>query len=276
MRYFVRTDLRLFYILFIVLTIFGSVCAHAQSDPSTHTFLNITRDDDDDEEEKPKVEVAQQQAEAPKESDNQEVYGQKGGFKPFIFMDLGTNDLEITHLSGTAVSAHGPVFAFSGQLAYQFRTKADYKRLFISAGLEIKAFRSRFTFIDSKYGILHDDLSFVYAGVPVMLQYVNTKHHEGHSNDVNWYLQIGASVDQRVMITQANGSATESSGSSINGFKGSLIQPFFSAGISYTTPTHVYLIGPFASYAYDNISTLGSVTAGFETYGIRLSALLFR
>lgn len=268
--------MRLKYILFIVLTIFGSVCVHAQSDPSAHTFLNITRDDDDDEQEKPKVEVAQQQAEAPKESDNKEVYGQKGGLKTFLFLDIGTNDLEINYLSGGFENAHGPVISFSGQLAYQFRTKADYRRLFISAGLEIKSMRSRFTYVDNKNGILHDDLHFVYAGVPLMLQYVNTKHHEGHNNDVNWYFQIGASVDQRVMISQVNGIATEAARDRTGSFKGSLVQPLFSAGISYTTPSRVYLIGPFASYAYDNVSAFGNSTAGFETYGIRLTALMFR
>src|SRR6185437_9000159 len=235
MKYFTRLNILFKCFLLIVCTILSSDRAKAQADPN-HSFLNIATEADDEEEK-----TVQPQAEALPDSVNAIIVSEKHICK-YIFFDFGNTDLKYNN--GSVIeSAHGSTFAFSGQVAYKFATGKAYKRLFLSAGLELRNFNSTYTVIDSRLGIKHDYLHFLYAGVPVLFQYVNTKHTAGRNNDINCYFQLGMSIGYKVMMTESNEYGTETDKDREQNYNNLLLQPFISAGISYTTQRKVCLIG---------------------------------
>ncbi len=271
MRYFAHYCIRIRTVVFIVGAMLCSLYSKAQSDPA-HTFLNITEvadvnDETTNEDQDESVSSAEP---------NKEVATTEPRFYHFIFLDYGNADL--THnINGYVEGAHGQTGAFSWQAAYRIKQGNDSRRMFLSAGLEVRNINTAFTIIDPTFGITQDKLQFWYLGVPVMFQYVNTHHTPGTKNDVNCYFQLGMSVGYKVLFNhvRTDGFSDAPEDNTLN-YNKLLLQPFISAGISYTTQRKVCLLGPFYAYSVNNINTQSNITDNFSSYGIRLSVLLFK
>jgi hypothetical protein len=265
MSYFDHHCLRLKTVVFIALAVLCSLCSKAQSDPG-HTFLNISAvgDDDDD--------TRREDAAIPIDS-TRHISGKK--FCNEISFDFGTTDLSST-MGGNRIYAHGQSWALAWQGAYKLNSGSNRKQLFLSAGLELRNINDNYAYVTAALGRTQDKLHFWYLGVPIAIQYVNTTHLQGNKNDVNWYLQAGASVGYRVMINHAREDGRDAVEDQDQSYNKLLLQPFFSAGVSYTARGKAYLLGPFLSYSINNLSAVNNTEAQFSTYGLRFSALLLR
>ena len=258
-------------ILFFAWALLCSIQSFSQSDPS-HSFLNITTVPDDEEQaEQP---IAQQPQEPQADTARRSPVADHRVYKS-VFLDIGSSDLTI-NIRGNSEYAYGSTWAFGGQIGYRIRSAYNYKRMFLCAGLEIRNFRSSFTLTDPSLGIYHDNIRFWYAGIPLMFQYVNTRHTPGNDNDINCYFQAGVTLGYRAAMSFSREDGSETIEDNPKNYSDVLVQPFVSAGISYTTQRKVCLIGPYVAYSSNNISSLNGVTANFVSYGVRLSALLFR
>lgn len=267
MRYLTHFIIRFKIVIIIALAIMCSVTTHAQSDPG-HSFLNITSVADEPEESQDQEQVVEQQK---AEVVTEQPYTGKR-FKKFVFIDIGTSDLE--HIGRpNSNDAHGYTFALGGQAGYRLRSAHSYKHSIISAGLELRNFNPAYTLADPTIGLTKDKLYFWYAGVPVMYQYINTKHYAGNKNDANLYFQAGVSLGYKMMMSFAREDGYETPEDNTKNYKTLMVQPFLSAGVSYTTSKNTYLFGPFVAATMNSISTDERVTSTISSYGIRLSII---
>ncbi|MCW3122719.1 MAG: hypothetical protein JWQ38_2211 [Flavipsychrobacter sp.] len=262
-----RSNNREIYFSSILFVFFALVCSlgvHAQSD--NHSFLNINTGNPDRE----NTSVSSPTEVVNRSSCNNTCC--KHLYKYFN-IDFGTSNLRYQIPTGKRTT-HGPGGAISGQIAYKLKTNKDYRQIFISAGIELRNINNVTMVNTPKYGLVYDNLHLVYAGIPIMFQYISTKHTPGAKNDINLYGQAGMSFDYRVYFYEHRRDHTKTWDDKKENFNPLLLQPFASVGISYTTKRHVFLAGPFLAYNVNDISSLSSVEGHFTSYGFRISALM--
>ena len=253
--------------IFLFLALFCSASSYAQTD--THSFLNINTGNADHESVSANNGYVETSA----------THGCQGAcckrFYKFACIEGGTSNLYYK-MPGGKRTTHGPTEAASAQLAYKFNTKKDYRHLLVCAGVELRNINNVYTSSVVKYGLVNDNVHIYYAGIPVMFQYISTKHSPGAKNDINLYAQAGMSFDYKIFMythRRDHKSTWEDKKDSYNPL---LLQPFASVGISYTAKKNVFLLGPFLAYNVNDISSLGAITGHFTSYGIRLSALMLK
>ena len=273
MKYFDCSYIRLKVFFLIVFGLVCSLNSNAQSYP-THKFLYISAGADgpdnssnDDEPEQVKEQKQQQK---------QQVLSPHNHFK-FIYADFGTAVLNTSRYDVNYV-AHGLMGAFGGQVAYKIKTNNDNNNLLLSTGLELRNLNTTFTYVDtySTASTIHEQLHFWYLGVPVLLQLVNTKHIPGNDNDINYYVQAGITFAGKLVVTESTDRHIGPVYNPNQNYSALMVQPFISAGLSYTCQSRVYLIGPFLAYNTDNINNRTGFEDHLSSYGIRLTALLFK
>lgn len=255
------------FILFTVLIMLCSSHAYTQTE---HKFLYIPTESDgpdnssnkDEDPEPPKTTVVK------KPTQKQRVY-------EYIFADIGTSSLR-TNVNGLSSEGDGLNLALCGQLAIKLNSMNADNQTFLSTGLELRNFNC--TFNNAQGSSTADHLHFWYVGIPVMFQFVNTKKHNADcENDINYYVQAGCTFGYQVSMSQSRDDiGSETSVDQNQNYNKFIVQPFLSAGISYTTQRKICLIGPYVTYGINNMSSQTGITENIYSYGIRLTELLFR
>jgi hypothetical protein len=270
MKYFTWPYFRLNVFFLIGLGLLCSGRIQAQSD-QTHEFLYIHTSDDG-----PDNSTADEETTASADTDQTTTSAPHNLYK-FIYADFGTSVLNTT-INGYTYNAHGLTGAFCGQVGYKIKSKTRNNHMYISAGLELRNLNCSFPFADTfgKNGINHDVLHFWYVGVPFMFQLVNTRHTPGNDNDVNFYIQAGITFSAKISVTESTDDRPGPVDAPNKSYTVLMVHPFLSAGLSYTTKRKICLIGPFVTYNSSNISNQAGYTENLYSYGIRLTALMFK
>ncbi len=251
----------------LFLAIFCAVSTNAQSD--SHSFLNINTGNADHES------TSSNNSYVETSAPHQCSGGCCKKMYKFFYGEGGTSNLYYK-MPGGKRTTHGPTEAIGAQLAYKLKTKEDYRHLLVSAGVELRNLNNVNTISVPKYGLVNDNVHLFYAGIPVMIQYISTKHSPGAKNDINLYAQAGMSFDYKFFMyahRRDNKKTWEDKKESYNPL---LLQPFASVGISYTAKRNIFILGPFLAYNVNDINALSAITGHFTSYGIRLSALMLK
>ena len=259
--------LRFKFVLVFVPALLCSVFAGAQTDGG-HKFLYIPTVSDG-----PDNSATEEVTETPPPPTTTK-HTQKKKMYEYLFADFGTSTLN-ADVRGVSNVGNGMTLALCGQLATRLNSMDQDNQIFLSAGLELRNFNCKFG--TTSTSVSTDNLHFWYAGIPVMFQLVNTKkHNPGYDNDINYYFQIGCTFGARISMSESRDVGDQTIIDQSQSYNSLLVQPFLSAGLSYTTQRKVCLIGPYVTYGINNISNQTGVTENIYSYGIRLTELLFR
>ncbi len=263
MSQFIRTSLLIKTIVLIVLVSGISHYAKGQARESQELLKIINEPDDDD--------TAYVSDEDYPDDASQASKNLRKRSHSF-FADIGTAQLKRTDSNYRIGS--GITIALGGQYILPIKTHSKYNRLSCAIGVELR--NANCTFMgEDMWGITRDRFHSWYVGVPVMFQLVNTRHLIGDENDVHIYAQAGLSCGIRASVYEYY----DATGITVNVSKyysAVLLQPFVSAGVSYTSNKNTYLIGPFYGGSIGNITSRRGVSESIHSFGIRLTAMMFR
>lgn len=267
MVYNILQRIQLKAIILIVCVLGCSFVAHSQSNgPSLLDMSPVSEEIDT---------VYIDEEEAPSDTTTSFVQRSKRSDKALkgFVLDFGNTILR-TKFNNTTTFANGYTISGGFDRSWQLNKNNKRNRLFFSAGLEIRNFNCTFLNDDAS-GIYRDKYHFWYAGLPLSIKYVNTRHIFGiyNENDINFYFQAGITPSLKAMVAVAKN--TDGAYGEINNtdYNPLLLQPFVSAGMSYTTSKVILLLGPYYSGGVNNISKIAGVSQSLSCYGIRLQVM---
>ncbi len=269
MKYLVRYNIRYKLIFFFACALLCSNVSKGQS-RATESLLQLESEKDiDDEDEK-----AEEDDNSVNLVEVQNFNTRKLSLARFVFGDIGTSSLKYDY-SDVNSTANGYSFALCGQLGLRIDSKNENTKTLITTGLEFRNFNCSYA-IEDNAGLTRNYCHYWYMGVPVYLTVYGAKHTPGSKNDLNFYGQIGLTMGVKMAVSQLNEGGTNATVDISNNYNSLVLQPFVSAGITYTTNGRVCLIGPFYGYSLDNMSNLAGAKESVQTYGVRLTAMLFK
>ena len=268
MKYLIRYSIRYNFIFLFACALLCSHVSNGQT-RATESLLQIDNEkDEDDEQESENEESTLNVVEV------QNFNTRKLSLAKFVFGDIGTSSVKNVY-NGVSRSSNGYSFALCGQLGLKIDSRNGNTKTMVTTGVEFRNFNYSYAYEDNA-GLTRNYCRYYYMGVPVMLTIVGAKHTPGSKNDVNFYGQLGMTMGVKMAVTRRNEGGANVSETVSDDYNPLILQPFVSAGITYTTNGRICLIGPYYGYSIDNMSSLAGVTETVQTYGIRLTAMLFK
>ncbi len=178
---------------------------------------------------------------------------------------------------GSVNTATGLSWAVSGQFAHQFKVNSKSTRLFLSFGLDLRNFNGTVSSPDGFGSTAYDNYHYWYAGVPVTFQVVDVKHSIGNFDDVGFYAEAGVELGFKLNMLDVYSIQGDNTWMDVTGHYNTLmVNQFASAGVAYRTRYNTFLFGPYVGYVLTNISNDDGVKKNVLSFGIRLSAMLFK
>jgi|GEM_PF-1691681 len=257
------------YTVLILLTGAGLLCNNrtwAQS-KETLQMLHVDPEADPEKDEPAKVDSPA--------NDNYCCLIKKHGYARALYADLGGSDV-ISKVDNTT-SALGLTWAVGAQLAYKIPVQNPNHRWLVSGGLELRNYNAIASSTDHLGATAYDNLHYWYAGVPLMVQRLDTRYKPGCKHPIRWYAQAGVTLGIMARVNDVYSDQGVNTTFNISQHYNTFtLQPVVSAGITYKTPGCTFLLGPFAGYTVTNLINNNGISEHIFSFGIRLTTLFLR